>query len=367
LARVPAENRLTRVAMVGPARSVRGGVSAVANSLLDAMPEGAAEFRYVDTYVDGSKLRRAAAAFCGLFHLLWLLLVWKPDIAHVHTASRASYWRKSFLTRLAGRAGCRVVLHVHGGAFKTFYEEQPPSRRAHIRSTLESADIVIALTEKWKERLAAIAPRADIRVLTNPVDCATFAPTVTGRPPVPEGGGTVLFLGALDRLKGIFDLMDAGVTVVAGRPHVVFELGGDRAVEEVRAHAAARGLSNNVRVLGWVRGADKLDAFRRAHVFVLPSYREGLPVAILESLAAGLPIVTTPVGGIPDVITEGENGFFVEPGNVEALANRILRLLDDAELRKSMSRRNAELAAEDHDAVALARKLVLLYDEVMSE
>lgn len=366
MARDAETSGLMRVAMVGPGLGVRGGISAVAKSLVDAMPDGTWNLRYVSTYEDGPKPLRACAAAVGFVRLALLLIFWKPDIVHIHSASRASYWRKATMARLSLRAGSRVVFHVHGGAFKTFYEGLPPSKREHVRETLERADLVIALTERWKQRLEEIAPEASVRVLMNPVDCERFAATVVGRSPVPDDGGTVLFLGALDRRKGTFDLMEAGLTVAAARPKVMFEFGGDKAVEEVRAEAAARGLSDNVRVLGWVRGDEKIDAFRRAHVFVLPSYREGLPVAVLEAMAAGLPIVTTPVGGIPNVIADGQQGFFIEPGDVSALAARILEVLGNADLRASMSRRNMEVAARDHDAAALAEELRLWYDELMS-
>lgn len=356
-----------RVVMMGPARGVRGGVSAVVNALLDAMEGKRCVVRYVPTHVNGAKPVKTLVAGLAVLRLLWLLAAWRPHIVHLHMASRASFRRKAILARLARGFGARLIIHVHGAEFHLFHQELSSRGRDEVRGVLESADLVIALSDEWKRRLASIAPGADIRVLMNPVVCSEFAGVADERPPVPAGGGTVLFLGAFGERKGTFDLIEAGARVAERRPDVVFELGGDQAVEELRSLIDERGLRDNVRVLGWVRGEEKLDAFRRAHVFTLPSYHEGLPIAVLEALAAGLPLVTTPVGGIPEVIKDGVNGVLVEPGDIRALADGLLRLLDDDGLRRRMGETNTGLALSDHDASVVAHTLCLWYDDIVAK
>ncbi len=359
-------HRTTRIIMMGPSLRVRGGVSSVARSLMSVIPASKWEIRYVATHVDGPRILKAMVAGIGAVCLLFLLSFWRPNIVHLHMASRASYRRKAILARLVKLFRTGLVLHVHGAEFHVFYDKSPPSRQRAITRTLESADLVIALSDEWKRRLTAMAPRAEIRVLMNPVVCDEFAGVPAERAPVPDRGGTVLFLGAFGKRKGTFDLIEAGARVAERRPNVVFELGGDQAVNELRALIDERGLHDNVRILGWIRGEDKLDAFRRAHVFALPSYHEGLPIAVLEALAAGLPLVTTPVGGIPEVIENGVNGVLIEPGDVEALAAGLLRLLDDEDLRRRMAETNVRVAREDHDASVVARTLCLWYDEIVA-
>jgi glycosyltransferase involved in cell wall biosynthesis len=91
--------------------------------------------------------------------------------------------------------------------------------------------------------------------------------------------------------------------------------------------------------LGPVSLEERLAFFKRADVFVLPTYAEGTPISMLEAMAAGLPVVSTPVGGIPDVVEDGVEGFIVKPGDVEALADRLARLINDPERRRRMGRR----------------------------
>jgi glycosyltransferase involved in cell wall biosynthesis len=358
--------RRVRVAMVGPARNVRGGISAVVNALLCAMPDDAPRILYVPTHVDGPKLLKILAALAGLLRFLWTVIFWRCDIVHIHTSYSASFVRKSAIAALARAFGVKIIIHVHGSQFDLFYENSNAIVKGIIRMRLESADIVIALSDDWLRRLKRMAPAALIRVLPNPVVATEFAPALSGKSDVLATGGDILFLGAFGKRKGVFDLLEAAVRVVEKRPDVVFELGGDQSVDQVRELVQKKNLQETVRVLGWVKGADKVAAFRRAHVYVLPSYHEGLPVSILEAFASGLPVVTTPVGGIPEIVKDGVNGFLVEPGDVNALASAILRLLSDHDLRRTMSATNLDLVRTRHDARVVVRKLVDWYDEIYS-
>ena len=351
--------------MLGPALKVRGGVSAVVASLLTAFEAAGCDVGYISTHLDGPRIVKAGAALVGMLRLLGVLLLGRCDVVHVHMGVSASFRRKSMLLRMAHSFRRRTVVHIHGSRFDCFFAEAAPARKRAISHALESADLVVALSEEWRVRLSVMAPAATIRVLMNPVVCADFDGIIAERPPVPPDGGTVLFMGAFGRRKGVFDLVEAGVKVAERRPNVVFELGGDQAVDELRRMISELEVERNVRVLGWVRGRDKWEALRRAHVFVLPSYHEGLPIAVLEALAAGLPLVTTPVGGIPEVVKDGVNGILIAPGDVDALAAGILRLLDDDKLRGTMAETNSELARRDHDAAVVARQLCLWYDEIV--
>jgi glycosyltransferase involved in cell wall biosynthesis len=352
--------------MAGPSRSVRGGVSAVVNSLLTSMPDDAPHITYVPTYVDGPRWVRALAAVAGTVWIGCLSILGRP-IVHLHMASNASYTRKSAIFRVVRLFRAKTIIHVHGGGFHFFFRDANARLKKAITRTLQKADLVVALSDEWSARLRRIAPGANIRVLPNPVVVSDFEPALECRADVPEGGGTVLFLGAFLKRKGIYDLIEAMPLVAGRRGDVAFELGGDHEVAEVSERIAASELERNVHMLGWVRGADKLAALTRAHVYVLPSYFEGVPVAVLEAQAAGLPIVTTPVGGIPEVVRDGVNGFVISPGDVKSLATSILKLLDDSDLRQRMSQANIDFVRKKHDAPLVAGTLCKWYNELADD
>src|SRR5690606_10983036 len=125
-------------------------------------------------------------------------------------------------------------------------------------------------------------------------------------------------MGRLGSRKGTWDLLEAFKRLAAEVPNVRLVLGGDGEIDKARRIVARDGLEARVTIAGWLSGAEKLDVFNRTDIYALPSYHEGLPASIVEAMAAGAPIVSTPVGGIPEAVTDAFNGFLVAPGDVDA-------------------------------------------------
>jgi glycosyltransferase involved in cell wall biosynthesis len=138
----------------------------------------------------------------------------------------------------------------------------------------------------------------------------------------------------------------------------------EKDLERARAQLEEAHLEEMCQLVGTVRGAEKAALLNEADVFVLPSYQEGLPMAILEAMAAGLAIVATPVGGIPEVVQDGYNGFLVAPGDIGALSEKLAILVGDPQLRELMGRRSRRFAEEQLDVRSYADRLVDLYDSL---
>jgi glycosyltransferase involved in cell wall biosynthesis len=146
----------------------------------------------------------------------------------------------------------------------------------------------------------------------------------------------LLFLGRVGKEKGALDLIDAVVRLRRDFPEITVSIGGNGDIDVAMKRAHSYNLTENVHFLGWVRGTDKERLLQQATVYVLPSYSEGLPMSVLEAMAAGLPVVSTFVGGIPEAISDGEEGFLIQPGNVDELVNRLSLLLRDPQMRERM-------------------------------
>jgi glycosyltransferase involved in cell wall biosynthesis len=196
-----------------------------------------------------------------------------------------------------------------------------------------------------------------VTILPNPVRWNADPPNRAGRPRV-----QFLSLGRLSERKGSYDLVKAFASLspeLRARARLV--LAGDGDVEGVRQLAAP--LGDSVRVHSWIDSAERDRLLDASDVFVLPSQAEGLPMALLEAMAAGLPAIVTPVGGIPDALTHGAEGLLVEPGNIDQLAAAMTRLLCDESERLAAGRR-AHARARLFDVHTYAGRLSNLYQRI---
>jgi len=173
-----------------------------------------------------------------------------------------------------------------------------------------------------------------------------------------------VFLGKFGRRKGIFDLLGALAELKVYFPGIRLRCGGDGDIPGVVARAAELGLSDDVEVLGWVSGAAKQRVLAEGTIYVLPSYAEGLPISVLEAMEAGMPVVATAVGGIPDAIEDGVEGFLVSPGDISSLVNRISLLLQNPDMRSSMGLEAKMKVAAIFSPASVLPQIEALYSEL---
>jgi glycosyltransferase involved in cell wall biosynthesis len=289
--------------------------------------------RLVTSYVDGGFARKQWVLLRGLAQYLALLSTRKVGLVHVHSAMRGSFWRKGLFATLARLFGKPVVLHLHGSEMKPFYQSQPAFLKGRIRHNLEKADHVVVLSESWREFVGGVAPAARIAVVPN------YVPL----PPCPDlsqrKGNQVLFLGLIGERKGVFDLIPAFAKVRAQFPDAHLTLGGNGEVDRAAALIADLGLQDAITLAGWIDGDAKTELLAKSDIHVLPSHNEGLPMSVLEAMAMHQPVVTTRVGGIPELITDGEDGLLIAAGDQDALAKALCALLGDSTLREKLGSR----------------------------
>jgi glycosyltransferase involved in cell wall biosynthesis len=347
-----------RVLMLGPDLQVRGGVAAVESALIAALPPEI-EVTQLPTMVEGSKWRKLVTFVEAVVRTIAHLRR-RPDVVHIHFASRASSVRKMLLARLALAQGARLIMHAHGGGYRDYWAGLSPPARAATLQTLSRAHCLIVLGETWREFFASVGvPRERIVVLPNPVVLPAVLPKRLGRSHV-----RLVYLGLFVRAKGVFDLVDALTRLrpeCLGRTRLV--LAGNGEMAPVRDLVERRGLARFVEVRDWLSPAERDRLLASADAFVLPSYAEGLPMSLLESMAWGLPVITTAVGSIPEHVRDGVQGLLVQPGDVSELAGAIERIVMDDALRERMGAL-ARSAVEPLSVELYARKVAAIYRSV---
>lgn len=348
-----------RLLMLGTHFDTMGGVSSVVNVYRAHGLFERLAIDYLPTHRDGGHVTKAWTMVRAYAGFLGRLATGRIGAVHAHTSSRVSFWRKAPLLALARMRGLPTVLHLHGAEFRMFYEDEcSPRQQAWVRAAFEGSTAVIALSEQWADWIREKFPRSNVHVIYNPVEIPDEIGTTSNR-----HAGVVLSLGRIGERKGSYDLLSAlNQTPVAERWSL--RLGGDGDLAGFQKRVESMALADRVKLLGWVRGEDKARELREAWVFTLPSYNEGLPMGLLEAMAAGLPVVTTPIGGIPDAVTDGVEGFLVTPGDIPALRDRLMRLCHDADLARRMGQAARRRAIGTFSIDAIAPQIEAVYAEL---
>lgn len=350
------ESIFDKVLTVGPDINGRGGIASVLQTYRRTLPA----FRFM-----ASNSRRGTVA--GAFALAALmarlpLAKWFGgySIVHIHGASGKSFVRKSWIIKWASALGYKVVYHVHGGGFKDYAAEVGYDR---IKSTLARCTAVIALSPMWKRFFVEELGFENTVALENMIEAPSASVSYVRR-----GGEPVrfLFLGKVCREKGVFDMLRAlkeNAAALIGRMKLY--IGGNGMVGELKAAIADYGLCETVEFVGWVDGDRKARMLSESDVLVLPSYIEGLSITILEAMACGKPVVATPVGAVPELVQNGENGTLVAPGDVSGLGSAFRRYVENPDLIASEG--NASRGRiEPYLPGSVQRKLTAIYSNVLA-
>jgi len=260
--------------------------------------------------------------------LIWYRLARGRCVCHVNLASFGSTLRKLFLTRLATRLGHATVIHLHGAMFHDYYRGVGASQQSRIDRMFRDARRVIVLGSVWRTFVAETFQLPDLRVLILPNASAARPPRAPEAVP-PE----ILFLGRLGERKGVPVLIEALGRLAESGLDWRAVIAGDGDATPYRAEVDRSGLSARVSFPGWLGEAEADAHLSRAALLVLPSEAEGLPMAVIEAFAWGVPVISTPVGSTPDILHDGVEGLMVPVGDAEALAAALERLIADPDLR----------------------------------
>ena len=331
-----------QVLFVGPNyRNHRGGIGAV----LDVYQHHITDFNFITTHDSNlSPIGGFFLALKALAKLSWTLLTNRHiRIVHIHGASRVSFYRKYCVFLIARYVFNRkVIYHMHGGKFHVFYMTGGKLYRKLVAHLLTNVDHVVCLSTFWKDFLADTFKVKAASIIKNPISFPDQPLPETGR----EGFLSLLFLGKIGDNKGVFDLLDV---IARNRTRyqykIKLKIGGDGEVKRLKDYIISRQIGDMVEYAGWVQGHLKHYLLSTCDVFILPSYNEGLPVSVLEAMSYGKPVISTTVGGIPEIVKNGINGFLIAPGDKNALEEHIEHLFYHAAERRMKGKQSLNIVA----------------------
>jgi glycosyltransferase involved in cell wall biosynthesis len=347
------------ILVIGPAyKKHRGGIGAVIAEQKKLFPNS----KFYCSYKPIGSLQ---SIFFSLIQLLifplYLLLNSGIKIIHIHGASRGSFYRKYIYFNIAKRLfGKKVIYHIHGAEFHLFISESSNRVKNRIKKTLESVDQVIVLSDWWLTFFQERYPKAKITRIYNPIELTDYNKTN-------EYQGTVkfLFLGHISSRKGCYDLLNVAEKMVMKNSNFIIEIGGNGETDKLKEMIQQRNLGTHVHFLGWVSGEKKKLLLQNSDIYVLPSKNEGLPVSILEAMSHGMPVISTTVGGIPEMIEDKNSGFLIDPGDINALQEKMLFFIKNPQKVKEMGRVSRKIVAIKFSSIIIKEQLSKLYIELL--
>jgi glycosyltransferase involved in cell wall biosynthesis len=344
------------VLLFGPSREAISGVSTHVNALVDSPLASCYALEHFQVGSEGRRenaFSRLMRFFFSPLGLMFAILRFDASVVHINTSLNAkAFWRDLVYLAVAKLCGTQVVFQVHGGALRRFAAH--PLVAAVVRVAMRLPDRVVVLSRAERASFRDIAPGAPVEVIANGIDCAPYRKynRLAADPAAPL---RLTYIGRLAPGKGLRETIDALAAARRSGVDARLTIAGT-GPEEPRLRRLVReaGVEGAVTFAGPSHGEHKARLLSQSDALVLASYSEGLPYALLEAMAAGVVPIVTPVGGVPDVFTEGEHGFFVEPGSSEAVARAVCALAADrrALTRMSAACRKRIAAAYSIDRVA---------------
>lgn len=366
------QKNTVRVLMLGAGLDVKGGITSVEKLILQHSPSEL-EIEHVATFAYGSASHNIKVFFRAARILAQRLLKNKVDLIHIHFSERGSTLRKILLILIASNFNKPIILHAHGATYQEFFSGLPHIVQKIVAGVFRKCTKLITLSKTWQDFYATAfrLQTEQIETLYNPVSIPLQIPQRSKREKT-----TFIFLGrigkrggALDLTqsivsfpqqdKGAFDLIDAFAALSESeKSSARLILAGNGDVDLAQQRVEELNLSDSVIIHPWLNPTERDALLAAADVFVLPSYHEGLPMSMLEAMAWGLPVIVTPVGGIPEVVTHEYNGMLVEPGNQPELTCMMQRLINNPSLKAALGK----AARDEVQSLAIQHYMPLLIE-----
>lgn len=333
----------------------RGGQNVSCETLINSPIRDYVEFIPFDTTNSSippppvsQRLMEGARRLARFIKVLWNH---KPQVALIYCSGGLSFFEKVLMSGVAKIFGVPVLLSVRAGAFQDRVRSSAVFRLV-ARGLLQIPTAVLCQSESWARFYTNDVgmPRKRLTVVYNWINLESFVPQQTVYECSLEAPFRLLFVGWVNRSKGIFELLES-MRRLAPQRHITLDVVGKGNQFEEALSMVERDpvLASIVRFHGWLSGQSLLSRYNAADVLVLPTYAEGFPNVVLEAMAMALPIITTPVGGIPDVIQSGRNGLLIEPRSTDSLTQAIEFMIDNPNDLNRFGVNNRKQVMAQHD------------------
>ncbi len=345
------ENISSHIIVAGIDYHGKGGVSTVISCQKDMMET----FNFLKLQQPG--WRKYVLPFVAVLKAFRYLPT-RYKIVHIHSASYSDFYRSGIFVLLFKLFRKKVILHIHGAEFEKFHAHNPRS----VNYICHKADMLVTVSNYFVNFLKRVNLNDNVALLHNSIP--TIIAKTNNNCTHPD---TLIlsYFGVITGRKGIFEVLEA-IAICKNRLHtnIEFHIGGNGEIGRMHDTISRLGLQDTVIYDGWLGENEKKQLLEKSDIFIHPSYFESFGISILEAIGHGIPVITTAVGGITDLVTDRFNGIVVEPGNVEQIAEAIIYLANHPEERLRLGA-NASKHAANFYHEKIAEKLQDIYTPLL--
>jgi glycosyltransferase involved in cell wall biosynthesis len=344
------------VLVLGPGKRTLGGITSVIRAYNSFSIWNKYRCIWIETHIDANIFIKFSYFIRSLFK--FMVFFPKCTIVHIHFSEPKSLMRKTIFFIISKMFNKSVVAHFHSfsaettlkGPYQVFY-----------KFIFNMSDHVIVLSNYWANEIKrTLKCDEKISIIHNPCVKNRFSCKKK------KNVKYILYAGTLNQRKGFMDLIKAFSLIYSNNKDWYLYLAGNGDTNKAIKYSCSLGISDRVKVLGWVNGAKKDIVYAEASIFCLPSYAEGFPVSILDAIAVSLPIITTPVGGIPDVLINNVNSLLFEPGNINELSFLLNKLIADENLYKKLSKESLKLSNTLFSEITIQNSIENIYRKYLT-
>lgn len=342
-----------RVLIIATSHKTRGGITSVIKAHQKGEQWKKFHCKWIETHIDKGDFLKLLY-FCKGW-ILFILNLPFYDIVHIHTSEPPSAIRKSLFMWWSKLWKKKVIVHFHAFSPETTINGKYQKVYKYLFS---HANKVIVLSQLWEKYVNETFHLGDkIQVIYNPCTTEILPEKYTKQ-------NIILYAGTVNARKGYTDMIKAFAKIAFQYPNWEIVFAGNGEIENGTTLAKELGIDSQTQFLGWISGKDKDKIFKEASIFCLPSYAEGFPMAVLDAWAYGLPVITTPVGGIPDIAKDGENVLLFQPGDCDKLAIQMERMIKDNILRNHLTKQSIILSQTTFNIDTINKEIGILYKKI---
>lgn len=348
------------VLMIGVSKKTKGGMWTVVNNYLNSNDyHNNIKIKYISTATIGKPIYRLIYSVIGVLRSFIQIIFKRPQLVHIHMSEKGSVWRKGAIVNLCYFLKVPVIIHLHGADFQIWYENISEKSKIRVEKILNKGSKILILGNYWRSFIETIIEeRNKIVVLYNSVEEQPYLYS--------DKSTDIIFLGAVIERKGIIDLIDA-IDLIRNKIPQKWRLRifGPTFNLDIEKIINDKNLHEYINYEGFIEAETIKDILSEVAFNVLPSYNEGLPMTILETMSFGIPSIATAVAAVPELVMHNANGVLQNPGDVETLGNNLLLMMQNTELRSRFSKESYKTINEKFLLNTHVQKLLEIYKQVL--